>query len=146
MDRRIRAYKLLALSVGARLRSIETGNTVWTERHENRIGMIETDILPHGSGFDVGCNVDLDRSMADRIVIVTSFHHMSDTGYYTRWTDHDVIVTPSLQFDFHLRITGRNHRGIKDYIGDVFGSLLSSEVIETEDRIRFPQQDPAQSI
>ena len=146
MDKRIRVYKLLAAAVGARLRSIETWNTVWQERHENRIKMIETDILPHGSGFDVGCNVDLDRSMADRIVIVTSFHHMSDAGYYTRWTDHDVIVTPSLEFDFHLRITGRNHRDIKDYIGDVFGSLLASEVIETADRIRFPQQNPVQSI
>ena len=52
---------------------------------------------------------------------------MTEHGYYDGWTEHDVIVTPSLRSPgFSLRITGRNRRDIKEYIADAFHDALAS--------------------
>ena len=80
--------------------------------------------LPHGSGFDNGCVIESDTE--SKIVISTAFHHMDDNGFYCGWTDHKVIITQTLLYDTpSIRVTGRNFRGIKDYIADVFHSVLS---------------------
>ena len=55
-----------------------------------------------------------------------------ETGMYDGWTEHTVTVRPSLQFGFRLSISGRNRNGIKDYIAEVFGEILNTEVVETE--------------
>jgi hypothetical protein len=61
------------------------------------------------------------------LVIVTSYHHMNDAGMYDGWTDHKVIVTPSLVHGFVLRITGRNRNDIKEYIADLFQQSLMAD-------------------
>lgn len=96
---------------------------------ENKLAKLNCE-LPIGSGFDSGCNVILDESRTDKIVISADYHHINDHGYYMGWTHHKVIITPSLSYDFDLRITGPNKRFIKDYIVNTFQYILDKEYTE----------------
>jgi len=98
------------------------------------------DILPSGSGIDGtqgrnGCRIE---SVTDsKIVISFGFHHMDDNGFYCGWTEHKCVVTASLRYGFELKITGPNKRNIKDYLGDLFYSVLNADVwqnMETKER------------
>lgn len=80
--------------------------------------------FPSGSGFDSGTDLELEACKEDKLVFSTSFHHMDEGGGYCGWSEHKVIVTPSLVFGFNLRVTGRDKNGIKEYIHEVFGELL----------------------
>jgi hypothetical protein len=68
-------------------------------------------------------------------VIDTSFHHMNENGMYDGWTDHQIIITPSFISGFDIRVTGRNMKGIKEYLIDLFHYVLSKEVIVTNNII-----------
>lgn len=111
------------------------GPSDWTAKHRERLRAMERE-LPHGSGFDAGTRIDLERSGMERVVLVTSYHHMNAHGCYDGWTDHEVIVTPS----FHgilLRITGRErYRGgdWKDYAHEVFHHVLTQPYVHPEER------------
>jgi hypothetical protein len=85
------------------------------------------DSAPSGSGFDNGTTIDK-LSTANRLIFNTSFHHMNEDGYYIYWTSHRVIITPDLTHNFSIRITGKNKRDIKEYIGDEFDYWLNEEV------------------
>lgn len=86
--------------------------------------------MPWGSGIDNGTKLDEERSTEDRLVFVVGYHHMNDGGYYVGWTEHLVIVTASLGYEFHLKVTGRDRNGIKDYLGDLYADVLREEVEE----------------
>lgn len=118
----------IAHRIIARANCARTSNAEWFANHTEVLELIAKNELPSGSGIDSGCKIDLDRSSADKIVITTSYHHMNDGGYYDGWTDHEVIVTPSLAFGFDLRITGRNRNDIKEYLHEVFHAALSAEI------------------
>lgn len=92
-----------------------------------RLDLIEREYLPSGSGIDAGCKVLVEESREDRLVIQTAFHHMDENGYYDGWTHHKAIITPSLLYGFDVRITGRDKRGIKEYLGDLFFQMLDQE-------------------
>ncbi len=114
-------------------------------QHEETIEALVKEHMPSGSGFDTETTFDFDRSKRDRLVFNTSFHHMNANGHYDGWSEHDVIITPSLARDcgFYIRVTGRNRNEIKDYIGDVFQNLLLQEesiIHAKEDRPGF--RDP----
>lgn len=86
------------------------------------------EFMPSGSGFDSGTTFDFDKSRYNRFVFVTGFHHMNDAGFYDGWTQHSVIVEPDWN-SFHVtRVTGRDKRGIKDYIGDTFHHCLMQRI------------------
>ena len=84
-------------------------------------------VAPSGSGFDAGTTLNEEKSTQNRLVFDTAFHHMDDHGGYDGWTEHQVIVTPDLIVGFDVRVTGKNKRDIKDYIGDVFRAWLDEE-------------------
>jgi hypothetical protein len=84
--------------------------------------------LPSGSGFDAGTRLYIDNAKPDCYVFKCDFHHMNDGGYYDGWSEHDVVVTPSMEWGFNLRITGRDRNGIKDYIGECFQAALNEEM------------------
>lgn len=99
----------------------ESAENAWRNRFANAVNK-----LPSGSGFDSGSSIDLDASTQSKIVIDTSFHHMTE-GMYDGWTDHKVVVVAT--FDgFDLRVTGRDRNMIKEYIGDLFYDVLSEEI------------------
>lgn len=101
----------------------------WQDKHRARIDSIMRDNMPSGSGFDAGTQLS-DTSKPNRLVFETAFHHMDEAGYYDGWTEHSIIVTPSLAHGFDMRITGRNRNDIKEYIGDVFHAALTADCSE----------------
>lgn len=103
----------------------------WALRHKEHIEALVKEHMPSGSGFNNGTTLDLDKSTPERLVFDTAFHHMDEHGSYCGWTEHTVIVTPSLAFGFTMRVTGRDRRGIKEYIGDSFHTALSGEVAQS---------------
>ena len=120
-------YEQIAQAIQARAscaKDLDT-HTEWFNRWSDRLQRIEKNVLPSGSGFDSGSKLDLDRSDARRIVITTAFHHMDENGSYCGWSEHTVWITPSFIGGFDVAVSGRNVRDIKDYIGEVFSTLLS---------------------
>ena len=130
----VKVYRKIALTYGALQNCRNSGNTEWEEKHTETLEAIADNILPRGSGCDSGTTIDLLNSKPERIILHTSFHHMDEYGGYDDWTEHDVIITPSLQFNFHLRITGRNRNDIKDYMHETFTCLLHDEYVNEQER------------
>lgn len=138
-------YQLIAGSIGA-IRNMQakpgSHNAFGARIHSEALDQFDA-LLPSGSGLDCGVKIDRQRSKADRLVFTFSFHHMNEVGMYDGWSEHELIITPSLQFGFEQRITGKDRNDIKEYLYDVFRWALSdeieSEVIgEGEDReIRY---------
>lgn len=129
-------YKLLAGCAGTK------------ETDKNLLKFLMED-APSGSGFDCGTEFCLEKSSGNKLVFVTTYHHMNHAGYYVGWTEHKVIITPSFFCDYDMRITGKNKNDIKDYIGDVFAFWLNemlnvgekvSKVITQEDVTRAKLQ------
>jgi len=129
-------YQLLATKLDARARCLEKGNTEWFAHHEVAILDIMRDTAPSGSGIDNGTSIDLDKSTGNRLVFDMSFHHMDENGMYDGWTDHTIIVKPSLIFDIDVKISGRNRNNIKDYLHDEVYWWLKTTVEETLDGIK----------
>ena len=89
-------------------------NPEWKERALDRIIEMCKD-LPHGSGIDAKCDIDIVQSKEDRIVFYFEYHHMDENGYYSGWTEHNLILTPTFG-SFRMRLTGRDKNGSKDYL------------------------------
>ena len=121
----MKRYAWIAMKLQA-MKNCEKADNDWYDRHAADIESDMKSTAPDGSGFDNGTEMDYSKCNAKRLVFKTSYHHMED-GYYTKWSQHEVILTPS--FDgFDMRITGRDKNMIKDYIGDVFAEWLNTEV------------------
>lgn len=104
---------------------------LWQTRHENDLIHLVKEFMPSGSGIDAGTQMDYDQSNPNKLVFTTSFHHMNEAGYYDGWTEHKVIVTPSLTSDYEMKITGRDRNQIKEYLTEVFDAALSDEIEQT---------------
>jgi hypothetical protein len=95
--------------------------------HTQRLQNLVTEHMPRGSGFD-GTHLWTNDCTPDKLVFHTSFHHMDENGHYDGWTDHTVIVRPSLAFGFEIKITGKNRDNIRDHIAQTFDNALREEV------------------
>lgn len=120
-------YERLASIYGAIKRCQESNNLEWLSKHQEKFCKIMND-APSGSGIDAGTTIDLDKSTTQKLIFYTSYHHMDEHGHYDGWTEHTIIVTPSLETGIKLRITGRNRNDIKDYLYDVFRTWLTEEI------------------
>jgi len=125
MERKLPLYQLIARAGDALRYATNSGNEEWRQVWEELLEQCE-ELLPSGSGFDAGTSIV--EASSSKIVLRTSYHHMSD-GYYDGWTDHTVTVIPNLVNGFDLKISGRNRNDVKEYIADVFYDVLRSEVI-----------------
>ena len=137
-------YQKLAMLIGARItcrdRCVEAAKNnapietwknhqKWFNSHSYAIDeLMKT--APSGAGIDCGTKIDLDRSTSEKLVFSLSYHHMNDAGYYDGWTEHTLIVRPSLQFGISLTISGRDRNEIKDYLHEVYHEWLKSEASE----------------
>jgi|SRR6185437_2037911 len=115
--------KKLASLVGAYQNCISSNNTTWKDKHEDSINEI-CKLLPHGSGIDGKCEIQLENCKKDKLVFFLEFHHMDGNGYYSGWTEHNLVITPSLQFGFNIKITGQNKNDIKTYLADRFSEVF----------------------
>jgi len=107
-------------------------NVEWANRHDDRLQSIAADCLPSGSGIDCGTKID-DTSKPDRIVLTFSYHHMNENGYYDGWTEHKCIITPSLSYDYDVRITGRDRNDTKDYLAETYHYVLGLDCVVDND-------------
>ena len=117
-------------AIARRVDALRRCNAEWVIKHTECIDSLVRGHMPSGSGFDCGTQFDIEshvESPADRLVFSTAFHHMNECGMYDGWTDHKVIIRPSLRDGFTMTITGRDRNGIKEYIADVFHSALNAE-------------------
>lgn len=121
-------YQMLAHCVLARQNCIEHKNDLWIPKHTESIRDLVHKHMPSGSGWDMGTTLDLSGSKPDRLVFNGSYHHMDSNGFYDGWTDHAVIVTPSLVHDINIRITGRNRNDVKEYLHQWFHEALTKTV------------------
>lgn len=108
----------LAQLILARRSCWVSGNDEWFHKHTETIESMIRDVFPSGSGVDNGTKIDLDKSMADRIVLTFGYHHMDDGGGYDGWTEHTAIIRPSLAFGFDLKITGRDRKQSDEVVDD----------------------------
>ena len=108
------------------LRNCErSGNTEWVDRHLESIASMVSGFLPSGSGWDCGTNYDLDDWSDIKMTFHGSYHHMDNGGSYDGWTEHRITVRPT--FDgIDIQISGRDRNGIKEYLGDIFYSALTT--------------------
>lgn len=113
----------------------KSGDAQWIDNHEADLDWMEKQ-LPSGSGIDCGCKIDREKSTDNRLVVTFSFHHMDENGMYCGWSDYKCIVTPSLQFDHSIRITGRDRNGLKDYLHETFDYCLTRKVWKESDGTR----------
>lgn len=132
------ASRLQAMQNCAKDRNVE-----WYDKHETVIERLCKNHMPSGSGFDNGTTLDPVASIPDRLVFSTAYHHMNEAGYYDGWSDHRVVVRPSLAHGFTLHITGRDRNDIKDYIADVFNTALAEEIDDTEIALWSGIKEPA---
>lgn len=132
-------YVRLAQLVGAYKRCTSSGND-WAEKHETKILKLVKDHLPSGSGFDSGTDIDLAASSEEKLVFHTHYHHMNDGGMYDGWTDHTVVVKPSLAYGLAMRITGRDRNQIKDYIYECFDHSLREEHDDREPLVKVASE------
>jgi hypothetical protein len=101
----------------------KTVNDSFIAECENRIEKLQN-LLPSGSGIDSGCKIDIENSGRNKVVITFDYHHMNEDGYYVGWTNHKLIVVPSFVFDFEMRITGKDKNDTKEYLYDLFDTVL----------------------
>ncbi len=118
----------IASIIEARENCLSSGNTEWFENHTDSLYEISKKYLPHGSGIDSGCDIDLELSNKNKIVITFGYHFMDENGYYDGWIDYKLICKPTFN-GIDMKIIGKNKNGIKDYLYDVFDYCLN-EVIE----------------
>jgi hypothetical protein len=128
-------YIHFASALDALSNCIARGNTEWQSRWEAKLDALTKDFMPSGSGIDSGTKMDLEASLRDpsRLVFTTAFHHMNEAGMYDGWTEHKVVVSPSLMFGFDLKITGRDRNDIKEYLHEVYSLALQELIVETAD-------------
>lgn len=124
----MKVYQVIARALGARIRCEQANNREWIVKHQDRIDELVED-FPHGSGYDSGTKLD-DSSTEERLVFNTAFHHMNENGMYDGWTEHQVIVTPSLETGYSMRITGRDRNQIKEMMADDFHMALDKDIEE----------------
>jgi len=107
MAKRI-VYREIAQRLQAMANCVRSDNDVWYGKHRDAIEKIISEFMPSGSGIDSGTS-------------------LISNGYYDGWTQHTVIVRPSLSSGIEVTITGRNRNEIKDYLADIYKTALLAE-------------------
>lgn len=121
-------YQQIVTRVVAMENCRKSGNSEWQHKHGEALAELIKNRMPSGSGIDCGTKIDLEKSNADRLVFTAPYHHMNEAGFYDGWTDHTIVVTPSLLNGIDLRITGRDRNQIKDYLHEVYFNALIESV------------------
>lgn len=128
--RKIKLYKKLAQLVGAVCNCAKSSNLEWYDRHNDKLDALVHEYMPSGAGID-GTRICIEQSTPNKLVFSVAFHHFTEHGMYDSATLHRIKITPSLQFDFDLKVSGKNKNGIKEYLADIFNEALTSDIEDT---------------
>lgn len=97
----------------------------WVDKHTISIEeMLKA--LPHGSGIDGKCEIQMELCQRDKLVFLVEFHHMDEHGGYDGWTYHNLILRPSFIHEFTITVTGKNRNNIKEYLHDLFHPIFKA--------------------
>lgn len=118
--------KKLAGLLNAYQSCVKSNNVEWKDKHEDSINEMLVN-LPSGSGIDSGMKFDFESSNPGKLIFTFGYHHLNENGYYEGWTEHKLIITPSLYFGLNFRITGRDRNYVKDYLTDLFHETFTIE-------------------
>lgn len=123
----MKLYERIYLTLEALRVSTERNNREWITKHNDTIDLMDK-LLPSGSGFDEGCQIvrEVVRGK-ESFVIKAPYHHMDENGFYGGWSDYKIRVYPSFIGGFYVRVTGKNYNGAKEYITELFYSVLQEE-------------------
>jgi hypothetical protein len=135
----MKTYQTLARAIGARERCIMSNNTEWRDKWTALIDALVKE-FPHGSGFDDGTKIDLNRSDDNCLMFDTAFWHMNENGVYDGWTGHCVIVRANLAMGYTLKITGSNRNSIKEMIAECFANILDADSTPIEIKLGFAKE------
>ena len=123
----MKLYQKIYLTLDALRTSIDRNNKEWVEKHNDVLDLMDK-LLPSGSGFDEGCKIVREAVRGkESFVIKAPYHHMDENGFYRGWTDYKIRVCPSFIGGFSVRVTGKNYNGAKEYITELFCSVLQEE-------------------
>lgn len=86
--------------------------------------------LPHGSGFNNGTLIEIEKCNAMRLVIVTNFHKMDENGLYGGWNKYTIKLYPSFLQDYTYLIQGRENQGLRSFVADEILDSLEQEVAQ----------------
>lgn len=127
MDQKV--YQALMTHITAMKNCEESENHEWHHKHEESLRLIIDNYLPSGSGIDIGCEIDHEKSDDSKMIIESSYHYMNDNGMYVRWIDFTVKVSASLQHGFLVDITGNfgREQHVKIYLIDLFHECLEKD-------------------
>lgn len=123
----MKIYQKIASTIIAIKNCEKSGNQEWLEKHKDTLYDIEKNILPHGSGIDAGCKINVDKSDS-KIVIDVPYHCMDENGFYAGWRDYQIIIKAHLAFDFTVDVRGKDYNGLKEYLADLFHHVISEGV------------------
>lgn len=118
-------YKALVSRIVARMNCIKTKNSEWETLHTLAIEKMMKG-APSGSGIDSG--TALIAGSERELVFRANYHHMNNVGYYCGWTEHKIVVKPSLLTGIEISITGQNKNDIKDFLHGVYLEWLTQIV------------------
>lgn len=124
----MKLYQKIASAVIALKNCEKSGNSDWQEKHKDILYGIQKNKLPHGSGIDAGCTINLEKSSESKIVINIPYHCMDENGYYVGWRDYQIVVKAHLAFGAIVDVRGRDYNGLKDYLADLFHHVMNEEV------------------
>jgi hypothetical protein len=122
----------IAATVGALQRCEKDGND-FAVKHRELLEYIERNLLPRGAGIDSGTTIAYSRCTDEKLVLLTSYHHMNDGGMYDGWTEHTVTVRAGFN-GLLITISGPNRNEIKDYLHETFHDCLSATDAYDESR------------
>ena len=115
-------YQALASLVEARLNCIASGNDELVHSYEEQANKLVRECMPSGGRFD-STRLDWNRSMPNKLVLVTAYRH---TGHNAGWTNHTVTVRPDLCLGYRLSISKSNRHDFKEFIAE-FGAALDQK-------------------
>ena len=100
--------------------------TLATFRHSNnddyfgKVQRLVRENMPIGQGFDVGTELDHEKSAPDRLVFTTRYLHKDEDGFWSNYSYHSVTVAPTF--------FGMNIEVVSDYAWDTNNLYTTGEV------------------
>jgi len=121
-------HQALANLIEARLDCIQSGNDELRNRHQRCGDQLVQEYMPRSGEYSRGATLDWSRSLPDKLVFSTSFHHTDEAGLYTHETTHLVTVRAHLARGYKLSITRSNRGRIRNFVTDAFGAALDQNI------------------
>jgi len=85
------------------------------------------------SGYVRLAKIDLISSNSQRIVITSGYHVMNELGFYAKWINFRIIVTPVFGgIDLKIRGNFGKYQELKDYLIEMFYDILTEKIDNTK--------------